>query len=172
MEENGVPGAVAELGVYRGDFAKYLNQVFSNIKLYLLDTFSGFDAGDVQHEKKISGVYHHQDFSHTTIQTVKEKLPYPSRSIMIPGIFPHSAHELKAEQFCLVSLDADLYAPILEGLRFFYPRLSAGGAILVHDYNNSLYPGCKKAAQEFCRAEGISVVPIPDIRGTVVIRKA
>ena len=28
---------------------------------------------------------------------------------------------------------------IYEGLKYFYPRLSLGGYIFVHDYNSSLY---------------------------------
>ncbi|RYD92058.1 MAG: methyltransferase, partial [Sphingobacteriales bacterium] len=74
-------------------------------------------------------------------------------------------------RFCLVSIDADLYDPILAGLRFFYPRLDKGGAIMVHDYNNSEYPGARQAVHEFCAEAGVTFVPIPDIGGTVVLRK-
>jgi len=35
-------GSVAEVGVFRGDFAKRLNLLFPDKKLYLFDTFEGF----------------------------------------------------------------------------------------------------------------------------------
>jgi O-methyltransferase len=40
-------GNVAELGVYKGKFARYLNHFFPDRKLYLFDTFEGFDNRDV-----------------------------------------------------------------------------------------------------------------------------
>jgi hypothetical protein len=45
-----VPGAVAELGVYRGEFAKLINTLFPTKKLYLFDTFTGFHQKDIDHE--------------------------------------------------------------------------------------------------------------------------
>ena len=41
-----VPGAIAEVGVYRGEFAAVLNQLFSDRALYLFDTFEGFSEND------------------------------------------------------------------------------------------------------------------------------
>ena len=38
----GVPGAAAELGVYRGFFARCINQLLPERKLYLFDSFEGF----------------------------------------------------------------------------------------------------------------------------------
>ena len=43
-------GAVAEVGVYRGEFAQYMNQAFPDRKLYLFDTFDGFDAEEALKE--------------------------------------------------------------------------------------------------------------------------
>ncbi|RYD90833.1 MAG: methyltransferase, partial [Sphingobacteriales bacterium] len=45
-------GAVAELGVYQGGFAKYIAQAFPQRHFYLSDTFTGFDARDVQREQE------------------------------------------------------------------------------------------------------------------------
>jgi O-methyltransferase len=43
-------GCVAELGVYRGDFAQYINTLFPNRKFYLFDTFEGFDKKNFDKE--------------------------------------------------------------------------------------------------------------------------
>ena len=42
-----VPGDVAELGVFRGDFAVQINAAFSDRTIHLFDTFEGFCAADV-----------------------------------------------------------------------------------------------------------------------------
>ena len=39
-------------------------------------------------------------------------------------------------QYALVHLDADLYSPQFSGLQYFYPRMTPGGVIIIHDCNN------------------------------------
>lgn len=47
-----MPGDVAELGVYRGVFAKHINRKFPNRTLYLFDTFEGFREDESKKELK------------------------------------------------------------------------------------------------------------------------
>jgi O-methyltransferase len=49
---NNVKGNVAELGVFRGDFAKHINVAFPDRKLYLFDTFDGFNEKDILAEER------------------------------------------------------------------------------------------------------------------------
>ena len=49
----GVEGNVAELGCYRGDTSWQLNVLMPDRKLYLFDTFEGFDERDVDMERKL-----------------------------------------------------------------------------------------------------------------------
>lgn len=165
-----VPGSVAELGVYRGDFAKRLNQLFPDRKLYLFDTFAGFNHQDVATEKASGFSSGEQNFADTSVEMVLRKMPYPQQCVVKKGFFPATAADVN-DTFCFVSLDADLYDPILEGLRFFYPRLAVGGYIFVHDFNNDEYKGAHQAVLEFCRAEGVGFTPLPDGGGTAVISK-
>ena len=165
-----VPGNVAELGVYRGDFAKRLNHLFADRKLYLFDTFTGFDNQDVAAEKSGGFSTGDQNFADTSVEMVLRKMPFAQQCIVKQGFFPSTAAGLE-DTFCFVSLDADLYDPILEGLRFFYPRLSPGGYIFVHDFNNDHYKGAHQAVLEFCRNTGIGYTPLPDSGGTAVLSK-
>jgi len=167
---NNVSGNTAELGVYRGDFAKEINSVFPDRKLYLFDTFEGFDSRDVKLEIENSYSSGSQDFSGTSVGLVLSKMPFPDNCIVRKGFFPDTAEGIN-DTFCFVSIDADLYKPIIDGLKYFYPKLSKGGYIFVHDYNNDGYSGVKRAVDEFCRKENISFVPIADVAGTVVISK-
>jgi O-methyltransferase len=163
-------GHIAEVGVYRGDFAKRLNILFPDKKLYLFDTFEGFAEEDSLFEREKNFSSATQDFSNTSIELVKSKMKYPENCIFKKGKFPETASEVD-DQFCFVSLDADLFLPIYEGLKFFYPRLVSNGYIFIHDFNNDQYSGAREAVIQFCVEQNIGFTPIPDIGGTAIITK-
>jgi O-methyltransferase len=168
--ERKVEGSVAEVGVYKGQFAKYLNKVFPDRTLYLFDTFEGFDAKDIAIEKQNNFSTGNQDFGNTSINEVMGKMSFPEKCIIKKGWFPESLQG-QEDTYCFVSLDADLYKPVYDGLEHFYPRLNKGGYIFVHDYNNSGYEGAKRAVREFCDKYGLSFVPMTDTWGSAVITK-
>jgi O-methyltransferase len=115
-------GNVAELGVYKGKFARYINQYFSDRTLYLFDTFEGFNEADVSKEKKEGFSSEEQNFSDTSVESVLQQMPFPEKCKPYKGFFPASAKGVD-DQFVFVSLDADLYDPLYAGLQFFYPKL-------------------------------------------------
>jgi O-methyltransferase len=163
---NDVRGSVAEVGVYRGDFAFFINFFFQDRRFYLFDTFAGFDKRDLEPD----AYQLNQDFSTTSADLVLQKMPRKELCIVKKGYFPESLDGLE-DSFCFVSLDADLYQPTLRGLEYFYPRLNRGGYMCIHDYNNGPYPGVKTAVLEFCNKNRIHFVPLPDQGGTIVICK-
>ncbi len=170
IREANVKGAVAELGVYKGQFAKYINRLFPDKKFYLFDTFEGFKKEDIAVEVNNNYSTGKQDFSNTSVDFVLSQMTHPERCIVKQGWFPESLDGLD-ENFCFVSLDADLYKPIYDGLQYFYPRLNKGGYIFIHDYNNKLYEGAKSAVRTFCEEQGISYTPMSDTWGSVIISK-
>ena len=170
-EEENIGGNVAELGVFRGEFAAELNRVFSDRILYLFDTFEGFDSKDTAVE--LSKSYSKEDkkgyFSNTSVEYVLSQMVYPEKCVIRQGYFPHTTEGVN-DTFCFVNLDADLYQPTVEGLRFFYPRMETGGMILVHDFFSKAFLGVKDAVREFCAEEGVTYIPIGDTL-SVAIRK-
>jgi O-methyltransferase len=168
--EKNIAGSVAELGVYKGQFAKYINRLFPDRIFYLFDTFEGFDENDVKVEVNNRFSSGAQDFSDTSIESVLNKMQFRDKCNLKKGWFPESLNGLE-DNFCFVSLDADLYKPIYDGLEYFYPRLNKGGYIFIHDYNNKGYEGTKKAVREFCEKNGISYVPMSDSWGSAIISK-
>jgi O-methyltransferase len=170
INKNTLLGNVAELGVYKGKFARYINFYFPDRKLYLFDTFEGFDSRDVAKEKQKSFSLGEQDFSDTSVEMVMRLMPNPKNCQPIKGFFPESAKDIE-DRFVFVSLDADLYEPIYNGLLFFYPRLVRGGYIFIHDFNNDSYKGSRQAVEQFCSEQNINFVPLPDAGGSAVICK-
>ena len=75
------------------------------------------------------------------------------------------------ERYVMVSLDADLYEPTRQGLKYFYPRLVKGGVIVIHDYNSAQFEGVRKAVREYCEENGLIPVPLCDLHGTAVLVK-
>jgi len=172
IDKRNINGAVAELGVYRGSFAAEINRMFPDRKIYLFDTFEGFHQRDIDIER--TNRYSNSQeakFKDTSKEIVRGLLPHPDQAIFRKGYFPDTASGLM-EEFALVSLDADLYQPTYEGLKFFYPSMSRGGYIILHDYNNSQFSGAGEAIDRFCRENKIFLTPLCDLHGSAVIVKS
>ena len=52
IHEENIPGAAAEFGVFRGDFAACINAAFPDRTIHLFDTFAGFPEEDVKIERE------------------------------------------------------------------------------------------------------------------------
>jgi O-methyltransferase len=170
VDQLGVPGDLGELGVFRGDFAWLMSTYLPGRRVHLFDTFEGFDEGDMRIDA--SRVENFIDFSATDPRRVRERFTDPDLVELHVGFFPATTAGVGADvRFALVSIDADLYAPILSGLRWFYERLSPGGYILVHDYNNAAFGGARSAVREFQAETGAAVLPLPDWGGTATISR-
>jgi O-methyltransferase len=170
INEKKLTGAVAELGVFQGNFAKYINAAFPDKELYLFDTFEGFNERDAKHDQGNNYSDGNQDFSNTSIDLVLSKMKHRDKCIVKKGWFPDSLEGLDTS-FCFVSLDADLYKPIHDGLEYFYPRLVKGGFIFIHDYNNKFYEGAKQAVRDFCSKMSVACIPMSDSWGSAIIAK-
>ena len=226
IREENIAGDMAELGVYRGDFAAQMNRLLPARNLYLFDTFEGF-AEESAAIDRLGGFSSAEkgDFSDTAAEAVLARMPHPEKAILRKGLFPATAEGLfetpvpspesaapavasdsavpstpagpagQSGRFCLVSLDADLYQSTLDGLRYFWPRLSPGGMIFLHDWGSRQYAGVKAAVSAYekelaqtnhAAAGGTNVsdskglpgscvhlplVPLCDIHGTAVIVK-
>lgn len=165
-----IPGDFAELGVYKGTTARVIHLCAPERKLHLYDTFEGFHPGDLKDETGKAAGYTTQHFADTSIEKARNYLGDHENIIFHPGHFPESTQGQENERFAFVSLDADLHKPTKAGLEFFYPRLSPGGVILIHDYNSD-WPELVKAVDTFCASVNTIPLPVPDADSTVMIIK-
>lgn len=155
--------SVAEGGVFQGEFAKIINATFPDSKLYLFDTFEGFNIQDMQKDKTegYSEPELETFLADTCVDLVLSKLPHPENAVIMKGYFPETAKGLEDERFFFVNLDFDLYQPILEGLKFFYPRLSNKGVLVVHDFFNPGFLGVSQAVRDFEKEIGKELIKLP-----------
>ncbi|RLD89569.1 MAG: hypothetical protein DRJ09_06365 [Bacteroidetes bacterium] len=170
LAKDKVEGAIAELGVYKGDSAFLLHQMDKSRTFHLFDTFEGFRSKDLKSETGKAATYTTSNFADTSLQKVKKRLSDPE-FVFHQGYFPQTTKGLDNEQYALVSMDADLYNPTKVGLEYFYPRLSPGGVIIVHDYNPD-WPGIMKAVDDFAATIPEPIVPVADVDSSVMIFKA
>lgn len=170
LEDEQIAGAIAELGVFKGVTAKLFSTLAPSRELYLLDTFEGFNEKDIQMDTSYGfSSVSKGNFFHP-IEAVKIFLN-GSNAHFIQGYFPESSSQLpKNERYALVHLDADLYRPQLEGLKYFYPRIVNGGVLIIHDCTNS-FTGSRKALDEFFADKPERPILMPDKSGSAVVIK-
>lgn len=173
----GVEGAVADLGAYRGDISWQLNALMPQRRLYLFDTFKGYDIRDikVEQEQNLSdakiGDY---SFSPSEYERLEEqilsRMPYPEQLIIKSGWFPETAFDLEEETYALVHMDTGLYNPTYSGIQYFFSRLSRGGVIFVSGYESGKSEGVRKAIADLEDKYGAFLItPVNDLDGTVMI---
>lgn len=170
LKKDYIQGAFAELGVYKGETARMIHLMDPSRKFYLFDTFEGFTEKDLQRENRESENLKSVDFSDTNVSLVINFIEGTENIKVIPGYFPDTTVQLPDEKYALVHLDADLYLPTLEGLKYFYPRLSKGGVIIVHDYNHT-WEGVRKAVDEFASIIPEQIMELSDWQGSIMIIK-
>ncbi|EAL2051099.1 methyltransferase [Campylobacter jejuni] len=173
FDKKNIKGAVAELGVFRGDTAKRINEIFKNDEFYLLDTFEGFDLRDCENESVCGfSKANVNDFSNTSLNIVKSKMPFLDKCHFIKGYFPETSILIPEDiKFKFVNIDVDLYSPIYSGCKFFFERLTIGGVLLVHDYFHPYYKGVKEAVDKFCSETNLDLTPIGDAFSVMIIKK-
>ena len=174
LKRDGVPGDYAELGVYKGESAKILHLMDPSRTFHLFDTFEGFQEEDLKNETGEAATYTTRNFADTSLEAVKRYLGEEGKFVYHAGRFSESAvssRQSAVSQLALVNIDADLYNPTQAGLAYFYPLLSPGGVIIIHDYNYK-WPGIQRAVDEFASTIPEPLIMVPDMDGSVMIVKS
>lgn len=169
--EHDIPGDFVEVGVYKGSTAKLFHKYAPERKLHLFDTFAGFKERSVSAEQNSTGLSISKDhFADTSVEAVTEYIQPNSNVFFYPAYFPDRLPEnFDTLKFALIHLDADLHEPTLKGLEIFYPKISPGGMIIVHDYNSWI--GAREAVDTFFKDKVEVPIPMPDKSGSVLIVK-
>ena len=160
---DGVPGNVAECGIFRGatllSIGLYLKQRSLGKKVFGFDSFEGFDddittdlalVSASDSEKRKGG------FSNTSLDLVQRRIRAldPEKTVeLVPEFFKKTLGQEKCEQYAFVHLDCDIYESYRAGLQYFYPRLERGGIILFYGIT-IVGPGVIRPWTSFYRIRG------------------
>jgi O-methyltransferase len=165
LQRDNIPGAFAEIGVYRGVTSAFIRLQAPERRFYLFDTFEGFPEQSLEHGADTR-------FKDTSQEGVAAFIGDTTNIEFRKGFFPATAAGLEGETFALVILDVDLYLPALDVLAFFYPRMIRGGYFFLHDFN---FPesdhAISRAAHEFLADKPELPIEICDYHGSAMFRK-
>jgi O-methyltransferase len=143
------PGAVLEVGTFRGGGALHLSNASPDRKLFVFDSFEGFPkltAG-------LDDIFGKNWFKDTTEDHVRQLFDPLGRDVtVVKGFFPASAAHLDLGRIAFCHLDVDIYESTKESLAFLVSRLAPRSLILVDDYQRGAH-GLDRAVADFLQAQ-------------------
>jgi O-methyltransferase len=166
------PGALVECGVWRGGSMMATALTLLRLgdtqrDLYLFDTYSGMTAPTAE---DVDSAYdgfslsrkwqrrHREDRNWLGVpeDRVREAMAStgypPERVHLVEGPVEETLPAAAPREISLLRLDTDWYASTRHEMEQLYPRLVAGGVLVLDDYGH--YPGARRAVDEYLAAHG------------------
>jgi O-methyltransferase len=169
-----VEGDICEFGVAQGATSALLaNEIRSTSRhIWLFDSFAGLpeptEDDEVVDKRDWAGAMRSPRFR---VEQRLRKIGFPhDRVHIVAGFFPESAKRNAPDQVCFAYVDFDLYQPICDALEFVDQRMPTGGMIVVDDYGYSVFPGAKKAVDNFVLAADFDIA-VSEHEGFAVLTK-
>ena len=178
--EDGVPGDLLEAGTWRGGSAILMRAVLEAFgdrdrTVWVADSFQGVPPPDPSRYPADQGDTH-WTWEELAVPMKQVKANFAKYGLLdervrfLEGWFKDTLPGAPIERLAVLRVDGDLYESTLDTLRPLYPKVSAGGFVIVDDYG--CVPACKLAVDEFREEHGI-VEPLEKIDWTGVFwRKA
>jgi hypothetical protein len=170
-----VPGAFAECGVWRGGSVLAMILTLQELgvtdrDIHLYDTFEGMteptehDTSPVEppaletwkraqdrDARPWSEFFQPDVFNEEGVRELLLSTGYPeSRLHLVRGPVEATLPAQAPQRLALLRLDTDWYESTRHELVHLYPRLSAGGVLIVDDYGH--WEGCRRAVDEYFAA--------------------
>ena len=175
---DGVPGPMAECGVFRGGcvmaMAYAMMEMGQYRELYLFDTFSGMTKPEEIDGEFANSLWKtEQGWCYASLKDVQANLSstgYPPDKLhYVVGPVEQTLPKQAPERLALLRLDTDWYSSTRQELVHLFPRLSSGGILIIDDYH--AWEGCRKAVDEYFDSIGITFDRVPGAGHQVVIQK-
>ncbi len=163
-----VPGDFIETGVWRGGACIFMKAILvahgvTDRKVFVADSFEGLPEPDGRYPMDGGDIHHRQNYLAVSQKQVEDNFRLydllDENVVFVKGWFEHTLPQLKAGQFAVIRLDGDMYGSTMDALVALYPKLSNDGFCIIDDY---ALPGCRRAVDDFRRANSIAdeLVPI------------
>ncbi len=158
---DGVEGDVIEAGVWRGGASALMRATLDSLGderlVWLADSFQGFPRPDAERLASERGLdLSGLDFLAASLDEVQanlNRLGLDRGVRWVPGFFEETMPGLRGRGWAIVRLDGDTYDSTRAAIDALYPTLSAGGYLIVDDYQ--LVPECRRAVDEYRTEHGI-----------------
>ena len=140
QDVQGIPGSMAEIGVYLGHTSRMMRLACPDRELHLYDTFQGVTLSQ-------PGLDHHQDgdFS-VSYEDVLARVG--TDAFYHIGTFPATL-EYSHGPFAFCHSDTDTYFGTFATLQTVLPMMAKGGILVFDDYHYVYCQGVEKAINDF-----------------------
>jgi len=154
-----VEGDFVEIGVYEGASAltalNYLKQINLKKRVYLLDTFEGFNYKESENSSDLK--WHKSHFIDTEKETKifleKELKGFSNYKLVVNNICQDNLPE-EIKSISLAHVDVDIYEATFEAIKKVSKRLSKNGIIMCEDpVNTPICYGALYAMEEFLKTQ-------------------
>ncbi len=159
-----VPGDLIETGVWRGGAAIFMRAILkayavSDRFVWVADSFEGLpppnaekypaDGDSTLHEFKELAVSLEQ------VRTNFERYDLADNQVrFLKGWFRDTLPNVDIRKLAVIRLDGDMYESTMDALNNLYPKLSAGGFLIVDDYG--AVPACRSAIHDYRKEHRIA----------------
>lgn len=133
-------------------------------KFYLFDTFRGLVPELVMPEDKAAYRNEYPD----CYEFVRESFKGYPNVVIVRGPVPDTLTQVDIRKVAYLSIDMNCAVPEQEALRYFWPKMVAGGIVVLDDYGFSGHESQKQAADEFASSVGVEVLSLPTGQGLLL----
>ena len=162
-------GDFVECGVNRGFLSasvmSYLDfKSLRSRKFFLFDTYSGLVKALVTEADVAAHRHEYTDCYDFVVDAFK---PYPN-VIVVRGVVPDSLKTVDIDRVAYLSIDMNCVRPEIAAMEYFWPKLGAGGVVIIDDYGFAGHEAQKRAADEFADTVGAKILSLPTGQGLLL----
>ncbi len=164
-------GDLIECGVNRGGIARavvaYLGARFKGKHFYLLDTYRGIPDSILSERESLHKEVL-KNYYTECLQEVKNTFSQFPEVVIVQGLVPDTFHKVDSNTFCFVHIDMNNARSEIAAAEYLWPRLAAGGFMLLDDYGWQINVDQRTAFNRFALERGLEVLALPTGQGLLM----
>ena len=158
-----VAGDFVETGVWRGGGTIYMRAFLAVYReerrsVWVADSFEGLPKPKNEYEADRGSRLWSSEYLAVSEDEVRKNFEFydmlDDRVRFLKGFFSDTMPTAPIDRVAVLRLDGDMYESTIVVLRNLYPKLSAGGFVIVDDYG--MLPECNRAVEDYRVEAGIS----------------
>jgi O-methyltransferase len=158
-----VEGDFVETGVWRGGGTIYMRGFLKayrdqHRKVWVADSFEGLPKPKDEYEADKGSQLWASEYLAVSVDQVRKNFAFydllDDRVCFLKGFFSDTMPKAPIDRIAVLRLDGDMYESTIVVLKHLYPKLSAGGFVIVDDYG--MLPECNRAVEDYRKSLNIT----------------
>jgi hypothetical protein len=144
---------IAEVGVFKGEFSKFIFEFLKPNNLYLIDIFEGYTASGDQDGNNIQVVNLDEELA-----SLQNYFQNNQNVFFLKGWSHLQIEKIPDNHLDMIYIDAGHeYEDVKKDLLASFPKVKPNGYICGHDYEMNRFPGLFRAVNEFCQENNLKI---------------